>query len=73
MTAFDNVKTRTDPEAQTWTGVWDEQSLRFFTDPTGRTTEIRYDDFGYPTLWKEPRGGETVYGWNADGHLASVR
>ncbi|HET9347339.1 MAG TPA: RHS repeat-associated core domain-containing protein [Candidatus Limnocylindrales bacterium] len=70
---FDNVETRTDPEGHTWTGVWDEQNLRFFTDPTGKTTEIRYDDFGYPTVWKEPRGGETVYGWDTAGHLASVR
>jgi RHS repeat-associated protein/uncharacterized repeat protein (TIGR01451 family) len=69
---FDNVETRTDPLGHTWEGIYDERNLRFFTDPTERTTEIRYDDFGYPILWRQPRGGETEYRWTAAGNLERI-
>lgn len=70
--AFDNVKTRRDPNGKTWTGVYDEQRLRFLTDPTSKTTEIEYDQFGYPILWTQPRGGETEYHWDNAGNLTSI-
>ncbi len=70
--SFDNIKTRKDPNGNTWTGIYDERDLRFFTDPTQKTIEIRYDEFGYPVLWKQPRGGETEYHWNAAGNLDSI-
>jgi RHS repeat-associated protein/uncharacterized repeat protein (TIGR01451 family) len=70
--SFDNIKTRKDPNGNTWTGIYDERDLRFFTDPTDRTTEIRYDEFGYPILWRQPRGGETEYHWDAAGNLDRI-
>src|SRR5690242_21090917 len=32
----------------------------------------QYDEFGYPVLWKQPRGGETEYHWNNAGQLTSI-
>ena len=70
--SFDNVTSRTDPNDHTWTAIYDERDLRFYTDPTDHTIEIQYDDFGYPILWKQPRGGETEYHYDASGNLDRI-
>ena len=70
--AFDNLTKRIDPNGHAWSATYEENRIRTFTDPTGHTVEVRYDALGYPTLWKQPMGGQTVYDWNDDGTLASV-
>jgi len=69
---FDNVTKRTDPNGKIWRATYDQTRLRTMADPTGKTTEIQYDEFGYPVLWKQPRGGETEYHWNNAGQLTSI-
>ena len=70
--AFDNVKTRTDANHNTWSAVYDERNLRFYTDATQKTIELQYDEFGFPILWKQPRGGETEYHYDAIGNLDRI-
>lgn len=68
--ANDQITSRTDPEGNTWTGIYDDDdNLLSFTDAEGNTTSFTYDENNFPTTITDALGQVSTYDYDARGNL----